>query len=257
MKKLIISTLAMILCLSFPMTTLAGVHENEDLGFSQITNGPTAPSESLPFSDIAGHKYQSAITQCEALGIVHGDGNGAFRPDDRISEAELYKMLAVATAGEAAESIEAYNHLSGGDEKYQWARKYKAYIYGHHLWDYIATQEAKEGDSLHYLNMVSRFNETLWAVNPEMAGNKMTIILGYKPMHYWSLHTAEADKSVGLYKGISLEEREKVRFLKRGEAAQMVVNFINLPHVQLNEDGTYSPTTEKLINKLTIKNKGA
>ncbi|MBQ3553736.1 MAG: peptidylprolyl isomerase [Clostridia bacterium] len=58
-------------------------------------------SVSLPvfahdFTDIAGHWAEPEISAAFSAGIVKGDGNGQFRPNDTITRAEFFKMLIAA-----------------------------------------------------------------------------------------------------------------------------------------------------------------
>lgn len=45
------------------------------------------------FNDISGHWAESDIEKAFASGIVNGDGDGSFRPDDTITRAEYVKMF--------------------------------------------------------------------------------------------------------------------------------------------------------------------
>ncbi len=45
------------------------------------------------FKDTAGHWAENVIDELAAMGIVHGDDNGNFRPDDAITRAEAAAMV--------------------------------------------------------------------------------------------------------------------------------------------------------------------
>ncbi|MBE7010616.1 MAG: hypothetical protein E7418_03910 [Ruminococcaceae bacterium] len=51
-----------------------------------------------PFSDVASHWAEGEIEKAYTNGIVQGDGNGLFRPNDTVSRAEFLKMVTVLTS---------------------------------------------------------------------------------------------------------------------------------------------------------------
>lgn len=54
------------------------------------------PTFAHNFTDIAGHWAEPEISAAFSAGIVKGDGNGQFRPNDTITRAEFFKMLIAA-----------------------------------------------------------------------------------------------------------------------------------------------------------------
>lgn len=50
------------------------------------------------FSDINGHWAESEIEKAYSTGIINGDGDGTFRPDDTITRAEYVKMFTAMVA---------------------------------------------------------------------------------------------------------------------------------------------------------------
>ncbi len=51
------------------------------------------PAFAHDFTDISGHWAETEIAEAAKAGIVNGDGNGLFRPDDTVTRAEYVKML--------------------------------------------------------------------------------------------------------------------------------------------------------------------
>lgn len=47
----------------------------------------------VPFTDARGHWAAGAIAMVDRLGLMKGDGNGLFRPDDQITYVEIYTVL--------------------------------------------------------------------------------------------------------------------------------------------------------------------
>jgi len=50
-------------------------------------------NQTPPFYDVYGHWGAGFITAAERLGLMKGDGDGRFRPDDNITYAEIYTVL--------------------------------------------------------------------------------------------------------------------------------------------------------------------
>ncbi len=50
------------------------------------------------FTDVEGHWAAQDINEAKEAGIVSGDGNGLFRPNDTITRAEYFKMLTATVA---------------------------------------------------------------------------------------------------------------------------------------------------------------
>ena len=85
MKKVLISTLVVAMCVGFGATALA------------VTPTP-AVQQSPAFSDIAGHEAETALTLLGALGVYTGDAGlgGAVKPDDSITRAQFCKVVVTA-----------------------------------------------------------------------------------------------------------------------------------------------------------------
>jgi len=82
-KKLLISTLVLVMC----------------LGFGAAAFAATTPTVVAPaFSDIAGHPAEFALTVLGGLGVYSGDSGlgGAVKPDDPITRAQFCKVLVTA-----------------------------------------------------------------------------------------------------------------------------------------------------------------
>ncbi len=58
----------------------------------------TDPGQKGAFKDISGHWAEQEINALAEKGILSGDGNGSFRPDDVLTRAEFVKMLVTLLA---------------------------------------------------------------------------------------------------------------------------------------------------------------
>lgn len=92
-----------------------------------------------PFTDVSGHWAEPEIDKAYESGIVNGDGDGTFRPDDGISRAEFVKMLAAVTAENYSEDIP--NDLA---ESEHWVSKY--YVFAKNLIYEPLTEAEKVGN---------------------------------------------------------------------------------------------------------------
>ncbi len=72
-----------------------------------------------PFADVSGHWAEAEIEKAFESGMVNGDPDGGFRPDDAISRAEFLKML-VSIVCERAE-VAVPEEMADGTH---WASKY-------------------------------------------------------------------------------------------------------------------------------------
>ena len=50
-------------------------------------------SDAAPFSDVRGHWAQAAIDKASALGLIAGYADGTFRPDQKVTRAQLVAIL--------------------------------------------------------------------------------------------------------------------------------------------------------------------
>lgn len=73
------------------------------------------PAASAGFSDVpAGMWYEDAVNALSALGVMHGDGQGRFLPEQAITRAE-FAAAAARFAGETAVSQERFTDVREGD----------------------------------------------------------------------------------------------------------------------------------------------
>lgn len=79
-----------------------------------------------PFTDVSGHWAEAELDAAYEAGIINGDGDGTFRPDDSISRAEFVKMLAAVSSMNYLEVIP--DELA---ESSHWASKY--YVFAKNL----------------------------------------------------------------------------------------------------------------------------
>jgi len=71
----------------------------EEEGGEGEGSGDVVPDEdgiASPFTDIAGHEYETYIEDLRLKGVVNGKSEGFFAPDDLLNRAEITKMASLA-----------------------------------------------------------------------------------------------------------------------------------------------------------------
>ena len=74
-----------------------------------------------PFTDVRGHWAEAQLDIAYNNGMINGDPDGRFRPDDNISRAEYLKMLTAVTAKWLGIPDSEINRFADGSH---WASKY-------------------------------------------------------------------------------------------------------------------------------------
>ena len=93
------------------------------LAISMIMSMFTFSFAGVSLSDVAGTEYQAAVEALVELGIVNGYEDGTYRPEQKVSRAEMAKLLVIAAGLEAAAEINEgatrFTDVNGG-----WASGY-------------------------------------------------------------------------------------------------------------------------------------
>ncbi len=74
-----------------------------------------------PFADAEGHRAENAIVRAYATGIMQGDGNGQFRPDDTITRQEIATVF-LRLMGESFYGAPAPEDMPDFDQVADWAK---------------------------------------------------------------------------------------------------------------------------------------
>lgn len=59
----------------------------------ELNNDKITISKQYPFYDIYGHEYEDEIVRAYNAGIINGNGDGTFRPDDLINRQEISALV--------------------------------------------------------------------------------------------------------------------------------------------------------------------
>ena len=97
-----------------------------DKPFNQTEISP--PAENEPLYDIYGHKNESSIWALYNLGVIDGNPDGSFRPDNPLNRAELVKLLIEATVTDFESVKASYDTVCFPDiRKGEWYTPYVCY----------------------------------------------------------------------------------------------------------------------------------
>lgn len=97
-----------------------------------IKNDQVSISTKYPFTDIYDHVYEDEIVKAFNAGIIKGNGDGTFRPDDSITREEIASL--VVNLVKRLDKVDSVNTsskttYSDGDQISFWANGYINYCY--------------------------------------------------------------------------------------------------------------------------------
>lgn len=171
----------------------------------------------VPFSGFAGEvapDFQDAINRCQALGIIQNYEDGTFRPDNKVTRAELSTMLIrLLSLEEAAEAIDEPSKFNDVADNH-WAKKQINLLY-----------------TLGYINGVGNGQFMPDGnVTYEQAVKTLIVILGYGILadtssEPWYTTYINIGAKIGLLKKTQFEIGES---LTRAQLAQIVSNALDI-----------------------------
>lgn len=103
-------------------TTMNSLPSSKDFNTQNSTPAPTVTTTETGFSDISGHWASENIIALSQQGIVSGDGDGTFRPQDSVTRAEFVTMISKAMKLSPGSGSQ-FNDVTANDWFY-------AYVYG-------------------------------------------------------------------------------------------------------------------------------
>ncbi len=89
-----------------------------------------------PFTDIIGHPYEEAIVKAYNAGIIKGNGDGTFRPDDPITRQEIASLVynLVKRLEHTDELVNAMTYTYADESQIgSWAKPYIDYVYRYEI----------------------------------------------------------------------------------------------------------------------------
>ncbi len=80
---------------------------------ARVANAPAYTGEELYFYDVSReHPYFADIYALGAMGVISGDGNGYFRPEDTVSDLEICKIFSVILGYKEAGEFVSYLRIA-------------------------------------------------------------------------------------------------------------------------------------------------
>ncbi|MCC3374112.1 S-layer homology domain-containing protein [Cohnella sp. REN36] len=165
-------------------------------------------------TDVAGNKNQSAIEELVALGIINGYTDGTFKPDNKITRAELAKIVVETTGnGKTAEALKNVKSKFTDVKVNEW---YTGYINVAETKGYILGDKDKNGKA------------TKFRPNDNIKFEEVTAIIlraiGYQDAHLsgnWPYNVVVKADDIGLFSKVDIAQGT---LASRGVVSQIVNN---------------------------------
>lgn len=202
------------------------------------------PAMAKEFSDTQNHTHSYAIDILSAIGVVEGDPDGCFRPDDFVTRAEIVTMILRATEVSAYVGNSADNPFT--DTVGHWAKDNISFAFSMGYVSGNGDGTFSPDENVTYEQAVKMvINMIDYGFVAEGSG-------GY-PNGY-ILVAAQNKVTDGIDSGIG-------KALTRGQVAQLIYNAMNTPMLvqdSFGDDASYSKGTEKdtLMAKFTLDTQG-
>jgi len=192
--------------------------------------------------DIEDHEYASSIEKLAALGVIVGDPEGTFRPDDPVKRSEFAKMIVIMLGKENAAKLmqgEASNFSDVGPD--HWA---SGFINVAELLGIVNGYPDGTFKPDNHITYTEAFKMVLCAMGYKEGGYTVLRWPGT-----WIIQAA----SLGLDEGIDVSPNLPIT---RGEVAKVFDNALVLPHVTIGEKGFEVPDPENPVTFATLLSVG-
>ena len=103
-----------------PKTASITINENEIIAPFRVYTANTDKLTFRPFNDTYGIEADEYITHLHDVGIVNGNADGSFKPNNTITRGEVASMMCAALKLNVPET----NLVTFSDTKNHWAKKY-------------------------------------------------------------------------------------------------------------------------------------
>jgi len=186
----------------------------------------------LPFSDAADVQHPAEVALLNDLGFVSGYSDGAFRPDNCVTRAEISKLITLIRTGEAVSGVSAFS-----DTASSWADPYIDYC-------------AKSGIIAGYAD--GTFHPADYVTGRELA-KMLLVAVNYSGRTYtgagWSAAVDADAKSAGIYDNYSADPG---RYATRDGACLMIYNALQCPAVQTRTAGVTAYVLDDMMSPMTV-----
>ena len=133
----------------------------------ELNNESVTITKNYPFFDIYGHEYEDEIVKAYNAGIIKGNGDGTFRPDDFINRQEIsvlvVNLVKILDNVEEVNTASTYKYSDIGEIS-NWATGYVNYCYNNKI-----------------MNGVGKDNKGIDKIDPKgLATREQAIMLLYR-----------------------------------------------------------------------------
>lgn len=189
-------------------------------------------TSAFDFTDWNQVDYQSSVSILTSLGVVGGYADNSFRPDNRITRAEIAKIVSFLRT----ETVPQYQTVSYTDTADTWAGDYIEYC-------------AEEGILTGYNG---KFRPTDYVTARELA-KALLVVLGQDSSAYvgngWAEAVdADADE-LGIYNGYTVA---RDLYVTRQQACLLISNALQCPVQVEQEDGNKVYILDSMMEPLSL-----
>ena len=190
-------------------------------------------SSAASYADVTSENNVEAIEVLEAVGIMIGDENGNFNPDQNVTRNEM----AVVMANLMEYNVASYKNTSPFTDVPSWAEPYVAACYTN--------------------GITSGYSDTIYGGSDNVTTAQAALML-MKALGYfqyasdfggdWQLVTTRQGNAIDLFNGVDSGVTQP---MTRNDVAQLVLNTLEAGTVTASTDGSWSIGDVTIVNNVT------
>lgn len=181
------------------------------------------PVTSVKFSDVKENDwYYDYVTELAEKGIVSGDGNGGFAPNDNVTREQFLKMIIEATDIEANESENTFADVAD-----DWYKPYVLTAKNLGIVNGVTDTMFGIGQKITRQDMAVMITRTIEKLGITIEENEVDSFADNHKVTDYATEAVEYMKSIGLIEGYNNEYRPQDN-LTRAEAAKVISELLKL-----------------------------
>ena len=181
------------------------------------------PATSVKFSDVKDNDwYFEYVTELAEKGIVSGNGNGGFAPNDNVTREQFLKMIIEATDIEANESENTFADVAD-----DWYKPYVLTAKNLGIVNGVSDNEFGIGSNITRQDMAVMITRTIEKLGITIEEKEVDAFEDNNKVTDYAKDAVEYMKSIGLIEGYNNEYRPHDN-LTRAEAAKVISQLLKL-----------------------------